>query len=261
MKKVNNSEKKPLRYRLLYRLVKLFSPKYSLEGTENISGGPVVIVGNHCQMYGPIAGEMYMPRDHYVWCVHEMMDRKEAPEYSFNDFWSEKPKWIRWFYRLLSKGIGPLAELVFSYSHTIPVYHDRRIMDTVRQTLERFEEGCDVVIFPENREKHNTIINEFQHNFVDIARFYHRHTGQILRFVPMYVAPKISTIIFGEPVSFDPEAALESERERICRFLQDSITDLALSKPLHTVVPFENSGKRTYPKSQPLEVYDETHAL
>ena len=100
---VNRKGKKTSRLYLMIRyLVKVFSPKYTLEGTENIPDGPCVIVGNHSQMYGPIAGELYTPGKHAIWCASEMMDRKEVASYAFSDFWSDKPKSVRWFYRLLS---------------------------------------------------------------------------------------------------------------------------------------------------------------
>ena len=256
-KVIKEEKKKPFLYRILYRIVRAVSPDYELEGEENVSGDPVIIVGNHTQMYGPVAGEMFMPRDNYIWCVHEMMDRKEAPEYSFNDFWSGKPGYIRWFYRILSKAIGSLCELIFKNSHTIAVYRDKRIITTVRDTLHRLREGYDVVIFPENSEKHNNILNGFHENFVDIARFWYRESGKELRFVPMYICPDLDRIRFGEPVQYDHEAVLDDERKRITGLLQDSITRMALSMPRHTVVPFLNVSKKDYPKNTPLEVYDE----
>ena len=77
--KTNMGENNPLLYRLLYRIVWLVSPKYTLFGEENLPDEPCVLVGNHCQMYGPIAAELYLPRPHAIWCIGEMMSRKEVP--------------------------------------------------------------------------------------------------------------------------------------------------------------------------------------
>ena len=65
-------------YRVLRWFIWLFSPKYRLEGVENLPAEPCVIVGNHSHMYGPIAGELYTPGKHYVWCAGEMMNRDEV---------------------------------------------------------------------------------------------------------------------------------------------------------------------------------------
>ena len=45
-------------YRLIRFGVWLFSPKWKLSGAEKLPEGPCVIVGNHAQMYGPIAAEL-----------------------------------------------------------------------------------------------------------------------------------------------------------------------------------------------------------
>ena len=62
------------------------------------------LVGNHCQMYGPIAAELYLSRPHYIWCVREMMNREEVPAYAFRDFWSMKPKTLQWMKDLQQAG-------------------------------------------------------------------------------------------------------------------------------------------------------------
>lgn len=241
--------KKPVLYRLLEKLVMLFSPKYALHGTENLPDEPCVIVANHCQMYGPIAAELYMPRPRYTWCIGEMMRREEVPAYAFQDFWSMKPRWTHWFYRLLSHLIAPLAEYVFTNARTIPVYHDVRIVSTFRQSLERLAAGSDIVIFPECAEPYNAILWQFQKNFVDLAQLCYRRTGNTLRFVPAYIAPSLKSISFGEPVSFCPHAPIDEERERISGAMMEAITRLAVDLPRHTVVPYPNIPKRQYPQN------------
>ncbi|MBR0391406.1 MAG: hypothetical protein IJK38_03695, partial [Oscillospiraceae bacterium] len=74
-------------------------------------------------------------------------------------------------------------------------------------------------------------------------------------FVPLYIAPRLGTMSFGTPVRFQPEAAIENERKRICTELKEEITRLAVSQPEHIVVPYPNIPKKNYPKNIPLEVY------
>ena len=122
-------------YRVIRWLVWLFSPKYTLEGTGNLPDEPCVLVGNHSHMYGPIEGELYTPGKHYVWCAGEMMHREEVSAYAFQDFWSGKPKYLHWFFRLLSHLITPLALCVFNNAHTVAVYHDSRLISTFRESI------------------------------------------------------------------------------------------------------------------------------
>ena len=108
-------------YRLIKAAVRAVYPKIKVVGEENLPPEPVVYVGNHSQMNGPIACELYTPGEHYIWCAGEMMDKKEVPAYAYQDFWSEKPKAVRWFYKLLSYIIAPLSQLVFTNANTIGV--------------------------------------------------------------------------------------------------------------------------------------------
>ena len=242
-------------YRVIRWLVWLFFPKFRVEGTENLPEEPCVMVGNHSHMYGPIAGELYTPGRHYVWCAGEMMHREEVAAYAYQDFWSGKPKGSRWFYRILSHLITPLALCVFNNAHTIAVYHDTRLISTFRDSIEKLREGNSMVIFPEHYDEHNNIVHDFQDKFIDLARFYYKKTGVELQFVPTYVAPKLKTMYYGKPIRFQHDAEIKSERARICNALMDAITEMAVSLPEHTVVPYPNISSRYYKKNIPLEVY------
>lgn len=247
--KENMGEKSPGLYRLIYRIIWLVSPKYTLQGMEKLPDEPCVFVGNHSQMYGPIAAELYLPRPHYIWCIGEMTSRKEVPDYAFREFWSMKPKALRWFYRLLSYAIAPLADYIFSHAHTIPVRRDARIMTTFRKSIDGLNSGADVVIFPEKHEPYNGILSQFEEHFADLAKLYYRKTGKSVCFVPLYTAPGLKSLHFGDPVRYRPEAPEDEERIRICSSMMASITALAKALPEHTVVPYENIPKRRYPRN------------
>ena len=238
-------------YRLIKWLVWVFYPKTEIIGAENLPEDPAVLVGNHAQMNGPIIGELYLPRPCRIWCTAEMMNMKEVPAYAFRDFWSEKPKWIRWFYKVLSYVIAPLAQLIFTNADTIPVYHDRRVLDTFRISAQCLSEGKDVVIYPEQHVPYNQILWDFQEGFIDTARVAYKKTGKAPAFVPMYLAPALKKVIIGKPVRFDPNAPVHEERERIRRYLMDEITAMAQALPRHRVVPYPNMSKKEYPVSRP----------
>ncbi len=244
-------EKTPSRlYRALKRLVKIFYIKYDVEGTENLPDEPCIIVGNHTQMHGPLACELYFPGDRYTWCAGEMMELKEVPSYAFEDFWSQKPRYTHWFYKLLSCLIAPLAVCIFNNANTIGVYRDSRVITTFKTTVKRLTEGHSVVIFPEHDVKHNNILYEFQEGFVDIARLYYKRTGKLLSFVPLYIAPKLRKMYLGKPIAYRADVPKDEEPSRICRYLMDEITLIARGLPEHTVVPYRNIPKKDYPSNK-----------
>jgi len=238
-----------LLFRVIKWLVRVFYIKYEVEGLENLPDEPCIVVGNHTQMHGPLASELYFPGHSYTWCTGQMMELKEVPGYAFEDFWSQKPKHTHWFYKLLSYLIAPLAVCIFNNANTIGVYRDGRIITTFKETVKRLNEGASVVIFPEHDVKYNNIVYEFQEGFVDIARLYYRRTGKELAFVPLYIAPKLHKMYLGKPIRFNSAAPKGEEPKRICEYLMDEITQMARSLPEHTVIPYRNIPKKYYPSN------------
>lgn len=239
-------KKTTLLYKIFKWFVRLFYGKMEVVGLANLPKSNAIVVANHTQMNGPIAGELFMPDNCYIWCAGQMMNLKEVPEYAFADFWSQKPKWTHPFYRVLSHVIAPLATCIFNNARTIAVYRDMRIMSTFKESLKMLKEDKNILIFPEKDEKHNNILYEFQENFVDVAKLYHKKTGIELTFVPMYIAPKLKTMYIGKGISYNSEDSVEEERKRICKYLSDEITDIARKLPEHTVVPYRNIPKKYY---------------
>ena len=243
-------------FKIIKWLVKVFYPKTQVEGIENLPDEPVIIVGNHTQLHGPIVSELYLPFPRKIWCAGQMMSLSEVPGYAFSDFWSQKPRYLHPFFRLLSYIIAPLSVLIFNNAHTIAVHRDARILSTFKETVSCLKNGESIVIFPEHDVKYNNIVYEFQDKFVDLARMYFKKTGRALSFVPMYLAPKLKKMYIGKPIAFDPEANIKAERGRICQGLMEAITELAAALPRHRVVPYPNMLKREYPYSLPIEEKD-----
>ena len=246
---MNKQKKKSSAFKMIRGLVDLFYPKTQIVGIENVPDEPCVIIGNHSQLHGPIACELYFPDNYYTWCASQMMELKEVPAYAYQDFWSEKPRMLKPFFKLLSYIIAPLSVIVFNNARTIAVYKDKRVLSTFRESVSKLKEGKNIVIFPEHNVKHNNIVCDFQEGFVDIARVYHGSAGNGLAFVPLYIAPKLKTMYLGKPIRFSADNPIEEERRRICDYLMDEITDIACGLPRHTVVPYSNIPKGQYPEN------------
>lgn len=234
-------------YKVVRWLVWVFYPKTEVVGLENLPEEPVLVVGNHAQMHGPITGELYFPGKRKIWCAGQMMHLKEVPAYAYQDFWAQKKKGVRWFYRLLSYIVAPLSVCIFNNANTIGVYHDARAISTFKNTVKCLMQGENVIIFPEHGIEYNHIVNDFQEKFVDVARLYYKKTGKEMAFVPMYLAPALKKIYLCEPIRFCADNPIDVERQRICELLKERITEKALSLPKHKIVPYANVGRRKYP--------------
>lgn len=244
----------PKKWLWLFRILKFFLrvvyPKLQVVGIENVPEDPCVVVGNHAQMHGPIACELYLPEQYYTWCAGQMMHLRDVPPYAYADFWSKKPKSVRWFYKIASYLIAPLCVLLFNNARTIAVYHDTRILTTFRETIGALQSGKNIVIFPEHDEPFNNIIYDFQDKFIDLAKHYHKRTGKELSFLPMYVAPNLKQVVFGRPVQFCATENILAQREKIRTYLMNEITEIGRTLPEHTVVPYANDSKKLYPCSK-----------
>lgn len=246
----NLSKEKPRLFRIIVKTIKLFYKERKVNGIENILDAPTIYVGNHSQMHGPLTSSLYFPFDGKVWCRGEMMNMKEAPSYAYQDFWSKKPKWIRWFYKILSFCVAPIACYLFTRAETIAVYKDARIITTFKNSVNALQNGKSVIIFPEESTPYNEIINEFQNKFVDIAKLYSARSKKPISFVPFYNAVELKTVVFGKPIQFDLQMDINEQRNTICDYLKTEITRMAKELPVHTVVPYLNVSKKEYPRSK-----------
>lgn len=240
-------------YRFIRFMVWVFFPKYTVEGVENLPKEAAVLVGNHSQANGPIISQLYGPRECYTWCIAKMMHIKEVPAYAYEDFWSKKPKWSLWFFKILSYVIAPLAAFIMTKADTIGVYHDKRVLLTFKESVEKMENGADIIIFPECYDEHNNIVHEFQRGFVDLARVDYKKNGRCTPFVPMYVCPELRKLVFGKPIYYNPDAKPREEADRVCNELMDAISEIAYALPRHKVVTYNNIRRKYYPFNERLE--------
>lgn len=243
-------KKRTLIYIVARFFVRIFYRKREIVGIENLGEEPSLIIGNHAQLHGPLAVELFYPRKKVTWCIGQMMNIKEVQKYAYNDFWKNKPKWNRWFFYLLSYIIPPISVGVFNGADTIAVYKDFRLFSTFKETMNKLNEGFDVVIFPEESAEYNDIVNNFQDKYIDVAKLYYNKYHKELSFVPMYSAVRLKKIIFGKPIKYDPNLSIEEQRIRINKYLQDEITRLAKELPVHKVLPYNNVGRKNYRNSK-----------
>lgn len=243
---MKENKKKPLLFRLIVKIVKIFYRKRIFIGTENLPSSKAVVVGNHAQLHGPLTSQLYFPTNKKIWCIGEMMNKKEVQKYAYKDFWSLKPKWIRWFFKIVSYLIVPIAPFFFNNADTIAVYKDRRIVKTFKTTINEIQNDNNIIIFPECSNEYNEIVNEFQVGFIDVARIYYEKYNALLEFVPMYNAPRLKKVVFGKPIKYNPDLNIDEQKIIISAYLKDEITKMAKELPKHKVVCYSNVGRKKY---------------
>ena len=62
-------KKTSLLFKVIKTTIRLFYGKMEIEGIENLPEQNAIIVANHTQMNGPIAGELFLPENCDIWCA------------------------------------------------------------------------------------------------------------------------------------------------------------------------------------------------
>lgn len=241
-------KRKPILFRILERIVKIFYRPYEVIYHEEIDESGNIFIANHAQAHGPLASYLYFPHQKKIWVISQMTKLKEVPAYVREDFWRHKHWSIKWFFWIISYVIAPISVFIMKHAGTIPVYKDMRGHITFRKSIESINENYNLVIYPEHRVEYNHILFDFQKNFVDVARLYYKKHQKILKFYPMYICADLRKMVIGKPIEFNPHNEIEEERNRIITHLKEEITKLALSLPAHKIVPYINGLKREQSK-------------
>ena len=101
----------------------------------------------------------------------------------------------------------------------VPVYHDMRVMTTMRQSLRLLKEGKHLVIFPEQPSGWQSHHMWIKTGFLQIAPMYYKATGKALKFWPVHIDYKKHTFQVAAPIAFDPERSLAEQTPEIEKVL------------------------------------------
>ena len=213
-------------------------PRMKITYEEQPGDHPAVFVCNHAAMCGPVVMTLYFDRPHQTWTIHSALDRTLSYRYAYHDVFFGESRRFKWFWRLLARIVGRALPRLLEESGTIPVFHDRRVLKTLRASVAALKNGEDIVIFAESPQRFSEFVNELQPGFVDLGRFYAKETGEHLNFYPVYLEKKHCSISIGRPISYDPASSPDDQRVRISTYLRNVIDCMGRTVPKHDPVPF-----------------------
>lgn len=191
-----------------------------LDHVKQDAGNPIVFLGNHAEIYGPIASALCFPVPVRFWVISKMMFRKkDVRAYLYENTFSKKtflPVFVR---RLLAWYLGWLSVNVMNALRAIPVYRDSpmKLRETLRQSVTALENGENLMIFPEHPEGKYVKggISELSPGFLMLAEAWWKKSGKKLRMMPVFANREKRTFTFGNEIIFEPENGYAAEQERI----------------------------------------------
>ena len=193
---------------------------------------PVVFLGNHAEIYGPIASALCFPVPVRFWVISKMMfKKKDVRAYLYENTFSKKtylPVFVR---KLLAWYLGWLSVNVMNALRAIAVYRDSpmKLRQTLRESVEALEQGENLMIFPEHPEGKYVKggISELSPGFVMLAEAWWKKSGKKMRMMPVFANREKRTFTFGEEIVYEPENGYAAEQERILEAAYQQLTALS----------------------------------
>lgn len=221
-------------YQAAGSMIRLFSRRMKTEWETPFEEGPCIFVVNHAGSSGPVNMCAKFPlRDRLQpWINEEMLSARDVPAYVRKVYWWKPGSF---FAPVLNATVPYIAAVlmppVLRSVDYIPVYHDQRIMLTMRQSIRALQRNRCLLLFPEmpgpaknNRRWINT-------GWLRLGELWYRASGRALKIYPVFLDEKNHVFKVAAPVCYDPARRfIEQERELTNR----------LSKGMHG----ETSGNR-----------------
>ena len=193
---------------------------------------PIVFLGNHAEIYGPIASALCFPYKVRFWVINKMMfNKKDVRAYLYENTFSKKtflPVFVR---RLLAWYLGWLSVNVMNALRAIAVYRDSpmKLRQTIRESVDALNNGENLMIFPEHPEGKYVKggISELSPGFLMLAEAWWKKSGRKLRMMPVFANREKRTFTFGDEIVYEPENGYAAEQERILKEAYDQLVELS----------------------------------
>jgi len=219
-------------YRFFWRVGAPF--RYRLAGAEQLqNAGPAIYIPNHLGALGPVMSVLSIPVHLYPWVVEDMLDRRLAPQYLYDDFihraWHLGGRLGMAVATALSRISVPLLNGLGS----VPVNYDPlRSLPSFRRSLPLLMAGKSLLIFPEDNktpEDPETGIRLFRCGFIGLCSMYERATGRRLPIYPLAVHKGRKTIAIGQPLFYESNDEHHVHLRRTCKQLHESVRQMYLA--------------------------------
>ena len=206
-----------------------------LDHIRQDSDNPLVFLGNHAEIYGPIASALCFPVPVRFWVISHMMGRsQDVRAYLYENTFSKKtflPVFVR---KLLARLMGWLSANIMCGLNSIPVYRDSpmKLRMTLRKSVEALENGDNLMIFPEHPEGKyiKGSVSELSPGFLMLAEAWWKKSGKKLRILPVFANREERTFTFGEEIRYEPENGFAAEQERILKEARNQLLFMAGEK-------------------------------
>ena len=156
----------------------------------------------------------------HPWINDALMDRKKIAAYVRKDFWW-KPG--TWYAPILNATVPYLASVLMppllSGMPYVPVYHDQRIMLTLRQSVRVLQKDKALIIFPEQPGRGLSHHEWISTGWMRLGELWYRSGGRALKMYPVHIDRKKHLIHVAAPVWYDPAKRYRDQEKELAAAL------------------------------------------
>lgn len=203
---INNLERnrKRFSFRLSYLINKIMNwrPKVRFLGSE-FPNEPILFLTNHVGKKAPVKIELYYPRDFRMWGTYEMTEGfKKVHHYLRTTYYHNKLHFPKWFAFIVASIAAPFANMFYKGMRLLPTYPDYRFISTIKMSIKAYEEGKDIVVFPEDSSTgYKDKLEYFFSGFVSFLETMYRRNVDIPVCIA-YFQKKKNTFIIDEAIKY-----------------------------------------------------------
>ena len=249
-------------YRILRGTIRILTYRMQTEWEVPFTGEPSVFICNHAGALGPIDICAKFPlADHiHPWMNAQVLSAREIPAYVRQDFWW-KP----------GSRLAPLLNVTLPYiaaavlppivrtAPTVPVYHDVRVIRTLRESLRLLQAGEHLVIFPEQPSGFQSHCETLNQGFLQIAPAYARASGGSLAFWPVRIDVQHRMFHVSAPIRYDTGRTLAEQEAGLLAAMKTGISAAhPVTEGLHAAIPEEpetDEALDLFPTPAPCETH------
>jgi len=226
-KPIKFKQKRKRWYRALKRIIKVRykEPKFIFLGEKPLTNS--IILSNHVGTDAPMSLEIYAPFHLRMWGTHEINSGlRKMYRYQSRVYYHEKKGWNLHLARLFCLLASPLTNLFYKGLRLISTYQDLRLKKTVKESLEAFKDGDNIVIFPEvSDEGYLDELKGFHGGFCILAEIAYKH-GIDTYLYASYFKIKEKVYLFDKPILYSELKKIAPTRLEMARYLVDKCNAL-----------------------------------
>ena len=214
-------------YRFTSGLVRVFSHRMKTEWEVPFEEGPCVFVVNSVGFMGPV--EMitkFSEREIcHPWVNDELLEAKKIPAYARKDCWWKPGTFAAPVLNATVPYVGAalIPPLLKSVPY-IPVYHDQRIMLTLRQSIRALQKDEALIIFPEMPNARLSGHEWISTGWLRLGEMWYRTCGRALKMYPVHIDRDKHIFEVAAPVYYDPARRFAEQEKELTHALAKGIS-------------------------------------